>query len=92
MRDPLVEPRPNVDSNIDMTDSRICEVEGGKFIAFWHGQVVCRLDGALRYFPTEQDARLFLDRRDRIGSAMLGVSPTRRGVRKLSVGAPGRGA
>jgi hypothetical protein len=81
-----------MDSNIDTQDSRVCEVEGGKFIAFWHGQVVCKLDGALRYFPSERDAQLFLSRRDRIGSAMLGVGPTRRSVRKLPIGAPGRGA
>jgi hypothetical protein len=67
-----------VTSETDIEQSRVCEVEGGKYIAFWRGQLVHRLDGALRYFASERDARAFLGRREGAGSSMLGTSPAPR--------------
>jgi hypothetical protein len=33
-----------------------------KFYAFWQGEVVCTLNGGLRYFETEYEAQAFLNR------------------------------
>jgi hypothetical protein len=63
-----------VTSESDIEQSRVCEVEGGKYIAFWRGQLVHRLDGALRYFASERDAQAFLGRREGAGSSMLGAA------------------
>ena len=64
-------------SETNIEQSRVCEVEGGKYIAFWRGQLVHRLDGALRYFASERDAQAFLGRRDGAGNSMLGAAPAR---------------
>lgn len=57
----------------DTPESQVCKADGGRFIAFWRGQLVHKLDGALRYFETEQAAWDFLARRDSAGDSMLGA-------------------
>jgi hypothetical protein len=66
----------------DTQDSQVCEADGGQFIAFWRGQLVHKLDGAVRYFATEQAAWSFLARRDSVSGSMVGVGRTRRADRK----------
>lgn len=58
----------------DAPDSQVCPVDGGRFIAFWRGQLVHKLDGTLRYFETEQAAWSFLARRDSVIGSMLGMA------------------
>ena len=66
----------------DTRDGQVCEAQNGQFIAFWRGQIVCRLDGVLRYFETEQAARSFLARRAAAADSMLGAAAARRHRRK----------
>ena len=37
----------------------------GKYYVSGNGEVICVLNGSLRYFGTEHDARVFLTERDR---------------------------
>ena len=53
------------------SDSRIYKAENGKFVAFWRGQIVYKLDGTLRYFETSEAAECFLARRDSVSSSMV---------------------
>jgi hypothetical protein len=56
----------------DVSESRVCKTEDGRFIAFWRGQLVRKLDGALRYFATDQAARSFLAVRDTVSGSIVG--------------------
>ena len=69
----------------ETADSRVCKTESGLFIAFWRGQVVHKLDGALRYFETDQAARQFLARRDLVSDSMIGGRAHRPGRGKPAV-------
>jgi hypothetical protein len=40
--------------------AKICRAPNDKFCALWQGQAVCMPTGALRYFETEREARLYL--------------------------------
>jgi hypothetical protein len=60
------------DATSELADSRVRKTENGQFIAFWRGQVVHKLDGALRYFESDQAAQSFLARRDLVSNSMVG--------------------
>lgn len=68
-------------------DNQVCEAQG-RFIAFWRGHVVSKLDGTLRYFPSEQAAWAFLERRNAAGDSMVGAGrrPHRRAAADLRPG------
>lgn len=59
-----------MDGAAEIANSRVCETQG-RFIAFWRGQVVSRLDGTLRYFASEQQAWEFLGRRNAVADSMF---------------------
>ena len=61
-----------MDGANDASDSRIYEAENGRFIAFWRGQVIHKLDGTLRYFETREAAEIFLARRDAVSGSIVG--------------------
>jgi hypothetical protein len=53
------------------------EVPNRGFIASWHGQQAHSIDGAIHYFLTEWDARMFLRLCDSVGGmpAISDVTP-----------------
>ena len=65
----------------DTSSSQVCKADGGRFIAFWQGELVHKLDGGLRYFETEQAAWSFLARRDSVIDSMVGAGARRRSGR-----------
>jgi hypothetical protein len=44
--------------------SQVLKTENGQVIAFWRGELVLKLDRAVRYFETEHQAWDFLARRE----------------------------
>jgi hypothetical protein len=44
---------------------KIRHAPNGKYYVSWNGEVICVPNGSLRYFGTEDDARVFLTERDR---------------------------
>lgn len=47
-----------------MDDIKIRRAPSGKFFAVWHDRPICDEDGGLRYFETEEEARVALRRCD----------------------------
>jgi hypothetical protein len=46
---------------------QVSEIVGQGYAAVWHGQPVRSIGGAIHYFPTELDARIFLRLCDAVG-------------------------
>jgi len=46
--------------NHEFVTDKIRPAPNGKFYALWQGHALCLLNGSLRYFATEQEARTFL--------------------------------
>jgi hypothetical protein len=70
-----------MNDQISAPESQVCLAESGQFIAFWRGQLVHKLDGALRYFDTEKAAWGFLARRDAVSASMVGAGTAQRSGR-----------
>jgi len=67
-----------MNSASNIPESQVCLAENGQFIAFWRGQLVSKLDGALRYFETQEAAWDFLASRDSVSSSMIGARADQR--------------
>jgi hypothetical protein len=61
-----------MDGGAEIANDRVCEAQG-RFIAFWRGRVVSKLDGTLRNFASEREAWEFLGRRNAVGDSMFGA-------------------
>jgi hypothetical protein len=68
-------------NEISAPESQVCLAESGKFIAFWRGKLVHKLDGALRYFESENAAWGFLARRDAVSASIVGAGTMQRAGR-----------
>ena len=77
-----------MDGASDTRSDQVCKAQNGQYIAFWRGQVVCKLDGALRYFDSQEAAQLFLARRAAVADSMIGAAGSPRTARPR----PGKGA
>jgi hypothetical protein len=64
---------PSMKGMTDAAPNQVHKVDAGQFIAFWRGQVVHTLGGALRHFASEQEAWDFLARRESVSGSMLGA-------------------